>query len=255
MKPYYTDDSVTLYHGDYRDVLPSLGQFDAIVTDPPYGDTSLAWDRSPARGWLRNVRPHLSPSASVWFFASLRYTLALADEIRGDWQFAQDVIWEKHNGSSFHADRFRRVHESAVHLYPSGVAWSAIYKDPRFTMDATKRVTRRKGHPAHTGSIGPSRYASEDGGPRLQRSVIQARSEHGRAINPTQKPEAIVAPLVEYSCPVGGIVLDIFAGSCTTLAVCKQRNRRAVGIEKREAQCEKAAHRLSQDILNIGGVA
>lgn len=38
MKPYYEDEYVTLYHGDCRDVLPSLslGQF-SLLTDPPYG--------------------------------------------------------------------------------------------------------------------------------------------------------------------------------------------------------------------------
>lgn len=37
MKPYYSDDLVTLYHGDCRDVLPTLGRFDLLLTDPPYG--------------------------------------------------------------------------------------------------------------------------------------------------------------------------------------------------------------------------
>jgi DNA modification methylase len=36
MKPYYQDDSVTLYHGDCREILPTLGRFDLLLTDPPY---------------------------------------------------------------------------------------------------------------------------------------------------------------------------------------------------------------------------
>lgn len=36
-RPYYDDGSVTIYHGDCRDVLPSLGAVDLVVTDPPYG--------------------------------------------------------------------------------------------------------------------------------------------------------------------------------------------------------------------------
>lgn len=36
MTPYYADELVTIWHGDCREILPSL-TFDAIVTDPPYG--------------------------------------------------------------------------------------------------------------------------------------------------------------------------------------------------------------------------
>lgn len=39
MKPYYTDESVTLHHGDCLDILRQLPEasVDAVVTDPPYG--------------------------------------------------------------------------------------------------------------------------------------------------------------------------------------------------------------------------
>lgn len=36
-KPYYQDDSVTLYNADCRELLPLLGKFDLLLTDPPYG--------------------------------------------------------------------------------------------------------------------------------------------------------------------------------------------------------------------------
>jgi hypothetical protein len=36
-KPYYADDSVTLFHGDCREVLPNLEAVDLVLTDPPYG--------------------------------------------------------------------------------------------------------------------------------------------------------------------------------------------------------------------------
>jgi DNA modification methylase len=37
MKPYYQDDYVTIYHGDCREIVPTLGKFDLLLTDPPYG--------------------------------------------------------------------------------------------------------------------------------------------------------------------------------------------------------------------------
>lgn len=36
-KPYFQDSAVTIYHGDCRQVLPFLGRFDLLLTDPPYG--------------------------------------------------------------------------------------------------------------------------------------------------------------------------------------------------------------------------
>lgn len=36
MKPYYEHAGITIYHGDCREVLPTL-EFDAVLTDPPYG--------------------------------------------------------------------------------------------------------------------------------------------------------------------------------------------------------------------------
>jgi len=37
MKPYYQDSAVTIYHGDCREILPSLPKVDLVLTDPPYG--------------------------------------------------------------------------------------------------------------------------------------------------------------------------------------------------------------------------
>jgi len=46
IEPYYQDDWVTLYHGDCREVLPTLEKASAIVTDPPYelGFMGKSWD-------------------------------------------------------------------------------------------------------------------------------------------------------------------------------------------------------------------
>ena len=39
-----------LLHGDCREVMLREGPFDMILADPPYGDTSLSWDKR-VKGW------------------------------------------------------------------------------------------------------------------------------------------------------------------------------------------------------------
>lgn len=247
MTPYYERDGITIYHGDVREIVPALGVVpDVTIADPPYGETSLRWDRW-VDGWLGIV-----PGQNLWCFGSMRMFMEHAADFAG-WRFAQDIVWEKHNGSGFHADRFKRVHEHANQFYRG--EWGAIYRKPVKTLDATARVIRKKGRPAHTGHIDATPYESVDGGPRLQRSVIKVRSCHGYAEHPTQKPDGIVLPLVEYSCPPSGLVLSLFTGSGTDLDVARQRGCRAIGVEVDERWCEVAAKRLSQSVLPLYSVA
>ena len=252
MKPFFDDGRVALYHGDFREVLPSLRErFDVCLADPPYGETSLVWDRWVA-GWPGLIRPALSPAASMWCFGSLRMFAGRMPDF-ADWQLSHEVVWEKHNGSSFHADRFKRVHELVAHFYPKGVRWEDVYKAPVMTHDATARTVYRKQRPPHTGHIEGGWYTSRDGGPRLMRSVIYVRSTHGEAVHPTQKPLGILTPLIEYACPPGGLVLSPFAGSGSDLLAARLLGRRAVGIEVNEAHCEAAAGRLAQLALPLAG--
>lgn len=219
--------------GDCRELLATMsaGTFDACIADPPYGDTSLEWDRVCA-GWIPAVARVLKPAASLWVFGSMRFFMGnrIRAQLRAEgFRYSQDIVWEKQNGTGFHADRFRRVHEHAVLFYRG--AWGDVYHAPQFTNDATAKTVRRKTRPTHTGHIEAGSYASHDGGPRLMRSVLQVRNEHGRAVHPTQKPEGIIEPLVAYSTPFGGSVLDPFAGSGTTGVVCGAIGRQFVGCE------------------------
>ncbi|MBB4020191.1 site-specific DNA-methyltransferase (adenine-specific) [Chelatococcus caeni] len=216
-----------------------------IFADPPYGDTSLAWDRR-VEGWLPLARGALRPSGSMWVFGSLRCFMATAAAFDdAGWKYAQEIVWEKQNGSGFHADRFKRVHELVAQFYRSDARWSAVYNVVQTTPDATARTVRRKKRPPHTGHIDAGHYVSEDGGPRLMRSVIHARNAHGRAIHPTEKPSGLIEILIRTSCPEGGLVGDWFAGSGAAGEACRFSGRRYLGCELDPVMARKAADRIA----------
>jgi site-specific DNA-methyltransferase (adenine-specific)/modification methylase len=47
--------TATLYCADCLEILPTLGKVDAVVTDPPYGVTSLSWDCKFRQEWLTAI--------------------------------------------------------------------------------------------------------------------------------------------------------------------------------------------------------
>jgi len=246
--PYYKDSAAALYHGDMRSVLPALDiTVDACLTDPPYGETSLAWDRW-VDGWPALVAENTN---SMWCFGSMRMFLQHRDEFVG-WRLSQDVVWEKHNGTGFAADRFKRVHELALHFYRG--SWDGICHDVVKEAAGAARLGSIRASAAavpHTGEIGATCYV--DDGTRLVRSVLKHPSVRG-GIHRTEKPLALLAPLIEYAVPPGGLVLDPFAGSASTLLTARQLGRRSIGIEANEESCEQAAKRLEVPDL-FGGAA
>lgn len=80
--PYYRDDSVTIYNADCRKILPWLGRFDLLLTDPPYGlgkrltggqgewgthfEKSPEWDHVLSPDWLIRQCVDVADRAIVW---------------------------------------------------------------------------------------------------------------------------------------------------------------------------------------------
>ena len=70
--------------------------------------------------------------------------------------------------------------------------------------------------------------------------------------HPTVKPLDLMRWLVRLLTPPGGVVLDPFAGSGTTLLAAVDEDRRAIGVELEERYCEIIAKRLTQGALDLG---
>lgn len=230
--------------GDCRTDLQQHGPFDMLMADPPYGDTALAWDRH-CDGWIEIAPSLLKPTGSMWVFGSMRFFQDMGGRFKdAGWKLAQDVVWEKQNGSGFSVDRFKRVHEHAVQYYLAASKWSAVFNEvqrvPRTGPD--KSGARRQVVP-HTGKIGAGEY--RDDGTRIRRSVIQMNNMHGRAIHPTEKPVELLEILVRTSCPPDGIAGDLFAGSGAAGEAAMRAGRRYAGCEIDIDMAQKANDRLA----------
>lgn len=58
-------------------------------------------------------------------------------------------------------------------------------------------------------------------------------------------PESLVEPFIKCFCPPGGLVLDPFAGSGTTLAVAERLGRNWIGVDIRESQVNLSGRRIN----------
>jgi site-specific DNA-methyltransferase (adenine-specific) len=76
-KPYFEDESVTIYHGDCRELLPLMPKVDLVLTDPPYGIGLAAnpfrqkhakadWDDEPVTPELLDSVIRMADESIVW---------------------------------------------------------------------------------------------------------------------------------------------------------------------------------------------
>lgn len=234
--PYYEDDAVTLYHGDAREVLPLLSGAAAVVTDPPYGTEALGGGYG-RRQLARNPDPSLSHTiagdADLSVFAAvaaLWRPLLPADA----WVLA------------FCAPRRRRDAEDVLLLAGAEMVGEAVWHKGRAGLGYTIRY-------AHE-TVLVARYGTPPTGAGPLLSVLRGHrtSEKMSARHPHEKPSEVMGRLIEFAAGPGGVVLDPFAGSGSTLRAAKDVGRRAIGIELEERYCEVAAKRLSQGVLDFG---
>lgn len=222
---------VDLTNGDCLEFMANMpdGFADCIVTDPPYGDTALAWDVLDPR-WIGAAHRCLAPNGTAWVFGSMRMFLAVARKFEeAGFEYRQDIVWQKQNGSGFQPGKFQRVHEIAIQFRKRGAADGGLFRaDVRFG-DQPRRQSTRKRQPPHRGDTGGTGAAVATG--YVPQTVIFKRNCNGFAVHPTQKPVNLIRTLIEASCPPGGVVFDPFTGSGTTGVAARAAGRRFVGCE------------------------
>ena len=218
MKPYYQDAQATIYCGDCREILPHLeaGIVDLILTDP--------------------VWPNSSP---MLVGADRPYEL-----------FAEAA-----------AQFPRLAPRLAIHL--------GCGSDPRFLYGVPEQLPffrvcwLRLPRPAYRGRLlQGADVAYLFGEPPPSRAgvhlipgeAIDHSSNGKQADHPTPRKLYHVEWLAAKWGKVGGLILDPFMGSGTTLRAAKNLGRKAIGIEIEERYCEIAIKRLAQEVLALDEV-
>ena len=259
MKPYYSDEAVTLYHGDALDVLPEIDSstVDLVLTDLPYGMTDCAWDSTLPLDRLWDEWKRLTTqTGAVALTASQPFTSTLVAS--NPKAFKTEWIWEKNAGSNFGTVKRQpmKEHESVVVF-----AWGKYTYNPQMQERAASGLARVKsgvvnyatkaeayGNGGLTGNASSHRPDL-----RYPRSIQRFNRERG--LHPTQKPVGLMAYMVRTYTNPGALVLDNCAGSGSTLVAAVQEGRRAIGIEIDERYCQVIADRLSTRELDLGALA
>jgi site-specific DNA-methyltransferase (adenine-specific) len=244
MKPYYADESVTLYLGDCIEVMAEIGDqsVDVVLTDPPYSsggrrenartirksmtrsvedDDWIRGDAMSTNGFIYLLRlcgiqwrRVLKPGGHALTFIDWRMAAHLAAALEtADLRQHPILIWDK--GHFGMGAIFRNQHEFIVHM-------TAGTPTPPQRRDVANVLT-----------FSPVR----DG-------------DH-----PTEKPGPLLETLLTVVCPPRGIVLDPFAGSGSSLYAARALGHKAIGIEADERYCEVIAKRLSAGVFDFGETA
>jgi DNA modification methylase len=105
MKPYYDQDGITIYHGDCREILPSLPKARLVLTDPPYaigaGRGEWAATAAVAIGLYEAAKRVTDDGAMLAFSTSsgrgIQYTLGAVGKTLA---FNRLLVWHKALGTS-----------------------------------------------------------------------------------------------------------------------------------------------------------
>lgn len=186
----------TLIEADCMDVMPTLGRFDAVVTDPPYGVLNLDGEGS-TTAVRKYKRTNLGVFAKRAIAKEASWDVAPSDEAikfildAGE----QAIIW---GGNYFNLPPSRAI-----------LVWDKEQPWPNFSQVEIAWTNLQR--PAALFKVSSSR-----GAPNKQ--------------HPTQKPIAVMEWCLGFI-PKAQTILDPFLGSGTTLVACQKLGRMGTGIE------------------------
>lgn len=255
--PYYSDELVTLYHGDALKVLPRLADAPVIattVTSPPYNTLGKRAANPSGRyrndAWLAKVN-------------KLGYADDMPESEYADWQ--AEIAWAvaavtRPGGSFFYNHKCRWRDMQLIHpldIVRQFGGWS-VRQELIWQRDGSMTFNAKLFAPNDERIYWLIRHGGEfvwNQEAATYLSVWQTRQVNGEHGHPCPYPMALPTRCIVATTRPGETVLDPFAGSGTTLVAAKQLGRKSIGIEIDERYCELAAKRLDQGVLDFGGAA
>lgn len=240
--PARTSTNSQVHCGDCLDVLCQLDvhSVDLAYLDPPFntGQSQSASNGSYDDCWesveaylafltprVQAIHRVLKPTGSILLHCDWRtshHVRLMLDEVFGSANFVNHLIWRYGLGGSS-PRRFARKHDD-IFFYGKS---EAHYFDPPMV---------------------PATSARMKGQMKKATDVLDIPSLNNMAAErvgyPTQKPLALLELLVAACCPAGGVVLDPFCGSGTTLIAAQRTGRRCLGIDRNPQAIALTTQRL-----------
>ena len=212
---------------------------DLIIADPPYnvgkdyGNKSDKQDFDEyiafTKEWLTECHRILKKNGTIYIFIGFRYISYLYQILEKDLKmnFVNWISWHYTQGIG-KTKGFSPRHDDIL-MFSKSASYKFNLDEIRVPQKFYRKVNNMRGaNPGDVWEVSHIHYCQKN------------RQEH-----PTQKPEALVERMVLASSSEGDMVVDPFSGSGTTLRVCQQLNRNAVGIEINPEYVEQTKERLN----------
>ena len=213
-----------------------------IVTDPPYnvdyeGSAGKIqndnMDSAAFRAFLRDMYTAAAAvtekGAAAYIFHADGEGVAFREEFqRAGFLLKQCLIWVK-NSFVLGRQDYQWRHEPILYGWKSGAAH--YFTNDRSISTVFDGYTRPDFGRMNRDELAEFLELIYDGADDLPSSILYCDKPTRNADHPTMKPTALIGRLVENSSRRGGIVLDPFGGSGSTLIACEALGRKARTIE------------------------
>ena len=209
-----------------------------------YKNAFTYFEENKSIGLWTHYKRVIKDNGAIILFANGMFTADLMESNREMWKY--NLVWEKTQPTGFqNANRMpMRNHEDMCAFYKKQPTYN-----PQKTSGHIRKVSTAEHHKnskqsTNYNEIGKHTYDSTE---RFPKSVwLFAKDTQKCALNPTQKPVALVEEIIKTYTNEGDTVLDSTAGSMTTGVAAIKTNRKVICIEKDEEIFDLGRNRIME---------